>query len=253
VVELDVAQAIASGAKQQGGLAAERPEGAKPMTERDWLNSTDPQAMLAFLRDSSKLSERKARLLGVAVCRGIWPLFVDERSRQAVEVAERFADGAAGEDELAAGLQVAWGAGEDFIIALQWAEAVAARAARLTVGTGAEEGAALALEAATRAARMAGRGRSSHNQCALLLEFFGNPFKPVKLDPSVLHWNDACLPKLAASIYDERDFSPERLGVLGDALEEAGVTDEAVMSHCRQQGAVHVRGCWLIDCLTGRE
>jgi hypothetical protein len=39
--------------------------GVKPMTEAEWLSGTDPTLMLHFLRDSSRLTERKARLFGV--------------------------------------------------------------------------------------------------------------------------------------------------------------------------------------------
>jgi hypothetical protein len=58
---------------------------------------------------------------------------------------------------------------------------------------------------------------------------------------------------LAAAIYDGRDFSLVRMGVLADALEEAGVTDEKILGHCRGQGAVHCRGCWVVDLVLGKE
>jgi hypothetical protein len=69
------------------------------MTLADWQTCTDPGKMLAYL--SGKASERKLRLFACACCRRIWNLLHEEGSRQAVETAERFADGLASADELA--------------------------------------------------------------------------------------------------------------------------------------------------------
>jgi hypothetical protein len=50
-------------------------------------------------------------------------------------------------------------------------------------------------------------------------------------------------------IYDEQAF--ERLPILGDALEDVGCADRAILDHCHQP-AEHLRGCWLIDALLQR-
>jgi len=70
------------------------------MTEAEWSGCSDPTAMLSFL--GARLSKRKQRLFAVACCRRIWHLFVREESRQAVETAERYAEGVAAAKELGA-------------------------------------------------------------------------------------------------------------------------------------------------------
>jgi hypothetical protein len=41
--------------------------------------------------------------------------------------------------------------------------------------------------------------------------------------------------------------------ILHDALLDAGCHDEGVLSHAREQGGVHVRGCWVLDLLLNKE
>ena len=47
-----------------------------------------------------------------------------------------------------------------------------------------------------------------------------------------------------------RDYGGLR--VLADALEEAGCTDADLLAHCRSGGG-HLRGCWAVDLLLGKE
>ena len=51
---------------------------------------------------------RKLRLYACACCRRVWHLLKDERSRRAVDVAERYADGKATEEERKSLLPFAW-------------------------------------------------------------------------------------------------------------------------------------------------
>lgn len=83
-------------------------------------------------------------------------------------------------------------------------------------------------------------------QAALLRCIFGNPFRPVAVNPE---WLALTVQSLAAAIYEERAF--DRLPILGDALEDAGCANQDILSHCRG-GGEHVRGCWVVDLLLGR-
>ena len=58
------------------------------------------------------------------------------------------------------------------------------------------------------------------------------------------------MPKLARTIYDDRRF--DLLPILADALEEAGCGDAEILAHCRGPGP-HVRGCWAVDLVLGKE
>jgi hypothetical protein len=78
-------------------------------------------------------------------------------------------------------------------------------------------------------------------------DVFGNPFRPVVLEQN---WLTPRVVALAQRIYDNRAFDP--LPILADALEESGCTNADILTHCREPGP-HVRGCWVIDLLTGKE
>jgi hypothetical protein len=92
---------------------------------------------------------------------------------------------------------------------------------------------------------------SRRDRMALFREVVGNPFRPAPaLDPAWLSWNGGTVPKLAEAIYDERAF--DRLPVLADALEDASCADPDLLGHLRGPGP-HVRGCWVVDLLLGKE
>ena len=84
-------------------------------------------------------------------------------------------------------------------------------------------------------------------QASLLRDISGNPFRPVTIDRA---WRTATAVAIAQAIYDERAF--DRLPVLADALEDAGCDNADLLGHCRSPGP-HVRGCWVVDLLLGKE
>jgi hypothetical protein len=228
---------------------------ARAITERDWLCCADPDLLILHLGSRHPISERKLRLFTVACCRRIWHAITDRRSRQAVEVAERFADGEATEKELRAAEDAAAVASRKIVARFPvYAEHELDISASLAAANSAEPPNCvfsplrweLFYPAENAANAVADRSAECAAQADLLRDLFGNPFHPVALDPAWPTWNGGAVLHLARTIYDERRF--EDLPVLADALEEAGCTRVDILSHCRQ-ASVHVRGCWVLDLL----
>jgi hypothetical protein len=221
------------------------------MTEADWLACSDPQKMLEFLR--GRASDRKLRLFACVLARGVWHLLRSERCRKAVLVAEAFADGMASRKMLMAGGNAAQQFAGPYI-AYERMEQFAAALATARATAYAQSGSYAAYQAA-RTGRTA--GVSPEGQCAYLRDLFANPFRSIALDPAWPTWHGGSIPQLAQAIYEDRDLPSghldhNRLAVLADALEDAGCTDQDILSHCRGPGP-HVRGCWVIDLLLGKE
>jgi hypothetical protein len=244
------------------------------MTETEWFTCADPKPMLEAL--GGKASDRKCRLFMAACCRRVWHAFDGEDGEgrhNAVEVAERHADGLAGDEELAD----AWGDLTDGDPTRTWdcctnlavasfdepgdPTAYAAGAVEEAVHTGVllatgyyadDPGGSPVWEGHPQSKEI-GRAEAAA-LAALLRDIFGNPFGPVSLD---LSWLTPDVLSLAGAAYENRTLpaghlEPARLALLADALEEGGCTNTDVLDHLRSQGP-HVRGCWVVDLLLGKE
>jgi hypothetical protein len=212
------------------------------MTEAEWLQCCDPAVMLESLQ--GKLSERKLRLFACACCRRVWRWMTDARNRGALEAAERYVDGLASEQEL----QTA----HDAVAGLWRAQGQIALPAAWVTNPDAHQAAAMTARAAGYVEARATKKGLRHwlqRQANLLRDVIGNPFRPVAVDPQWLRWNGCTISKLAQVLHEERAF--ERLPILGDALEDAGCGDKAILTHCRFADE-HVRGCWVVDLILGR-
>jgi hypothetical protein len=208
----------------------------------------------------------------------------DERSRLAVEVAERFADGITTAEELSSALTLAWQAYHDieeawvaplrreppgqvdagYQVIMKASEAIGyvamdecPRLPHRDDLTRVELVFSVIVDVAEAASRAVGHQDSmSHAteravQTALLRDVFGPlPFRPVTMASSVLARNDRLVVRLAQAIYDERSWAD--MPLLTDALLDAGCGSEEVVKHC-WSGSGHVRGCWVLDCLLGRQ
>jgi hypothetical protein len=235
--------------------------------------------MLESLMPETELLDpscRKTRLLSCACCRRIWPLLRDERSRAAIEVKERSVDGLASCAEVETARQGATAACFEAEAALRsgwnpfaWLRRYPAHLGRRSPQSASAHaaeavwegmmgiGCASAADAACCVAPdgvTAGLDRERAAQCDIVRDIFGNPFRPAPaVDPAWLAWHDGSVSRLAQAAYEERrlpegTLDPARLGVLADALEDAGCADADLLGHLRVPGP-HVRGCWAVDLL----
>jgi hypothetical protein len=221
------------------------------VTEQEWLTCTDPKPMLAFLE--CKTSGRKVRLFAVACCRRIWDLLVDERSRKAGEVAELAIEGQASITQVTDSVNEAGDAcaaalakGIHFDLEEMWTTFAAFFVAFDLMAVARTPGTArTAASVAHATAQARNTDQEPSIQAALVRCIFGNPLRPVTVDPAWLN-----VTALARIIYDERSF--DQMPDLADALEGAGCTNDEVLAHCREPGE-HARGCWVVDLILGKE
>jgi hypothetical protein len=238
------------------------------MTEAEWLGCHDPTKMLGLLR--GKMSDRKFRLFAVGCCRRISHLLTDARSRNAVNVLERYADLLVSAAEAEEARDAAEAARQDHLDDSHHTHsgpgnaelAVVYAITTRNLGYEAVTAAGCAAEAA-RAAIGDATGYCTNEfkwtaawsiecleQCRLLRDICIYPGGYRGIGPAWLGWNNGIVPALADGIYADGAF--DRLAVLADALEDAGCTDQAILDHLRSPGP-HVRGCWAVDFVTARE
>lgn len=278
------------------------------------------------------VSDRKLRLFACACCRQVWHLLTDPRSRKAVEVAERYADGLVTVDDLAGAADGAY---------RKWmscrpADSIAAdRAFPAWAVCGVDPARDFRPDSDLWHV-LARNGCQPAAQAALLREIVGNPYRPASIctsacaDPEEGYHAAHCplasptVLSLATAGYEERDrqcrecvdgdvgcphcegagvyydppyslkrfkcphcddgllaekckrcdgtgiveggtLDPVRFMVLADAMEEAGCLSDVVdvyslggigpnplLAHLRSSGQ-HVRGCWALDLILGKE
>jgi hypothetical protein len=255
--------------------------------EAAWFGCTDPRPMCTLLRGKER--GRKFRLFACACCRHVAHLLTDERSHHALDLFEGFLDGeltlkeyGVGEreaaDACAVQTQIAGAAESSFgseadrvrLFAFMFAaQAVADCFGNITSAPadccGALRGygtAELTDDAKLRETGDRIETAERVYQAALLREIFGNPFQPVALDPV---WRTEVVVSLARKMYASRDFS--QMPDLAEALLDAGCDNERILNHCRYsilQAAeptgspgtgpcLHVRGCWVVDLVLGKQ
>lgn len=239
------------------------------MTEAEWLACRSPFPLLVWVRRLA--NGRRHRLFNVACCNRIASLLALPGDQACLKSMEAFAD-CAGIDptptveravEIArAARQTAFSFRRFQTFRVQLKEFVAAEGRVKALGAVAACG-RLSCEACweslvayrytqvweNRAGRRSASGARRDERAAharLVRDVFGNPFRPINFSPE---WRTDTALSLARHIYESRDFSA--MPILADALQDAGCESDAILNHCRGDGA-HVRGCWVVDAVLGK-
>jgi hypothetical protein len=224
------------------------------VTEAEWLTSNDPEPMLELVR--SKASGRKLRLLAATYARHRFG------ELDPVGVAERYADGLADDRELSRACSAAdWyvlGNCSDIQGEVPDSRDWSLRDAAYHDAADAARSLVWYEQDARRLSEQLGVRPQPSPLPDLLRDLFGNPFRPSpRLGSAWLAWNGGTVPRMAQAIYEDRilpsgELDRRRLAVLADALEDAGCSDPDLLGHLRGPGP-HVRGCWAVDLLLGKE
>jgi hypothetical protein len=225
------------------------------MTTAEWQTSRYALEMLEFLH--GRADERGLRRFLAVCCRRAWacagprltwqPLVANATLLwHLVGLCERLAEGQAGVEELALAradaarllaTQRGRGFGSDPRRLLPHEQAM-----RVIAASPAES----ALDAACEVLR---EGVNLLDDAPDLLRELFPPPGGGFIHPDWLAWNGGTVPALARAIAAEEAYS--RLGILADALEDAGCNDAGILGHCRGPGP-HIRGCWVLDALSGK-
>jgi hypothetical protein len=195
-----------------------------------------------------KGNHRRLMLFFCSYLRGYWAALNHDYTREALAVAERVADGEAGEVEVAEAYRRARPV-PDLLRSGPYSKRqhdTAWAVVSLVNRT---------IDVANwwREHRVQPEDDHSSPWALLLREVWGEAFTLPLCDPRC---RTPDVRSLAAMAYTARalpsgHLESARLAVLSDALEEAGCTDEAILSHLRSAGP-HVRGCWALDLVLGK-
>jgi hypothetical protein len=224
------------------------------MDEEEWLTTANPTAMYDFVL--RQVSPRKLRLFGCACWCSQWDRPLDHQGRTAYALAE----------SAFCGREIDWQAVLQVGQRAYWKAAELTSAHNLLVDRLREHD---FVEAVTDPRAYLSDIYTRHYlwphfnphdpdaldptepdriaHAHLARDVFGNPFRCVRVDPS---WLSPNVREMSTHIYEANDFGV--MPMLADALQEAGCDHDDILNHCRE-GGPHVRGCWVIDELLGRQ
>lgn len=203
-----------------------------------------------------RLKDASPRLIILAACafaRTVEHLLTDQRSRDAIETAERYADGQATHEELSTvevplEWKTEWNTqaatipeeAEESVRSAWWAAEWFAVGRELGTAEATKKAEAAAINAAAEAAGWASRSfkGAAEAEHESILDCLLAPRTQILFPANVKG--------LAENIYEKRDWV--LMPILADALDDIGQHEMA--AHCRQP--IHAEGCHVLDSIIGK-
>ena len=219
------------------------------MTEAEWLDASEG----AIRRRVGALSPRRQRLLAVAACRALGAWIDYPPAHAALEAAETYADTGRTKAALRRSRQG--------LVALR--NQLYAHGPDRPPVDGSVEHALFGVQIAASENAVAGavchvieslilaHGITDQDARRKLLVPWHDLVGSAPLPPFAPSWRTDTAVALARQMYESRDFGA--MPVLADALQDAGCDNPDILAHCRDPHATHVRGCWVVDLVMGKE
>lgn len=227
------------------------------MTETEWLESNDPVPMLLFVE--GKVSERKRRYFALACLEQQWGSSSDPVTVATLALAKQMIEKGAPQTHrkvirIAAGqvtidCSSSWPP-EPLVVNLSDGKTLRIEDLQASHPHYSAILNSLGCNQSVGLSWIGFREFCTYRQAELLRDVIRGPFRPLLLCANWVQANGGIVRQLANLIYDERAF--DHLPYLHDALVEAGCNEPEILDHCLCPGP-HVRGCWVIDLLTGRQ
>jgi hypothetical protein len=220
---------------------SERAEREQARASDYWQKMHKPQWMAFMLRQNALkfVTARKWWLMSSAFGRTCLPLLSGSIPTEVVELCERWADSQATSEEVTLGRKK--------LEQVQQPTPVQTHCVRVLDALFSMERGLWATNGLEHILQVHRSLEGRVLLCNIIRDIFGNPFRPVAFDPA---WRSEAAVALARAAYESRNFT--LLPILADALEEAGCDHPDVLAHCRQPDATHVRGCWVVDLVLGK-
>jgi len=240
------------------------------MTESQWLTCIHPRKMHALV--TRHRSGRKLQLIACAMGRIVWDRIDEPIVREGIIAIEQFVDGERTHAEYLPKYEAARAIVQqhpslptgDFEPLAGMLVAQCIISSNIRIGFERvllwTEFAAMSTTITRR--RLIARESLNKRVCDLYREIIGNPFRDYRVQPNFagggVRYPDGSLcpvPETAKQIAKgiSLDGGYDRMPILADAMEDAGCDDRVMLDHLRSDTAIHVRGCWALDVILGRD